>query len=148
MIVPTVAMAMPLILAAEQDLFHMPSEEEVRIQSIARTDNETGWPFSVDSGNLTCVWSGGQKVVFFFEPRPEDLGEDEDFDPRGVLLSVNPLELTIGNMANRDLFASAGSVEERIRLVAPFATMGGKLCDQPAGSRPAKVRSGFAFGIA
>jgi hypothetical protein len=135
MIVPTVAMAMPLILAAEQDLFHMPSEDEVRMQPIARTDNETGWPFSVESGNLTCVWSGGQKVVFFFEPRPEDLDEDEDFDPRGVLLSVNPLELTIGNIANRDLFASAGSVEERIRLVAPFAAMGGKLCDQPAGSR-------------
>ncbi|BCH30801.1 hypothetical protein MesoLjLc_27310 [Mesorhizobium sp. L-8-10] len=129
------AMALPIMLAAEQDLFHMPSAEDVRIQPIARTDNETGWPFSVDSGNLTCVWSGGQKVVFFFEPRPEDLDEDEEFDPRGVLLSVNPLELTIGNIATRGLFAPAGSVEERIRLVAPFAAMGDKLCDQPAGSR-------------
>ncbi|MGO4831080.1 hypothetical protein AB4144_02095 [Rhizobiaceae sp. 2RAB30] len=135
MVVPTFAMAMPLILAAEQDLFHMPSAEEVRIQPIARTDNETGWPFSIENGNLTCVWSGGQKVVFFFEPRPDDLDEDEEFDPRGVLLSVNPLELTIGNMAASDLFVPAGSVEERIKLVAPFTAMGGKLCDQPADSR-------------
>lgn len=134
MTVPMAAMALPIMLAAERDLFHMPSAEEVRIQPIARTDNETAWPFSIDSGNLTCVWSGGQKIVFFFEPRPGDQDEDEDFDPRGVLLSVNPLELTIGNMAASDLFASVGTIEERIRLVAPFAAMGGTLCDQPAGS--------------
>ena len=42
-------------------------------QRIARTDNEHDWPFSVDEGNLTCVWSVGQKLVFFFEKRPETL---------------------------------------------------------------------------
>jgi hypothetical protein len=129
------AVAMPLMLAGEQGLFHFPSPDEVRIQPISRAENETEWPFSVDGGILACVWSGGQRIVSFFEGRPSDLDEDEPFEPRGVIVTTDPIQLTIGNMANRALFRSAASVEERIRLVAPFATLGQKLCDQPAGAR-------------
>ncbi|RUZ98174.1 hypothetical protein EN932_37715, partial [Mesorhizobium sp. M7A.F.Ca.US.002.01.1.1] len=104
-------------------------------QPISRTGNETVWPFSVDDGTLACVWSGGQRVVMFFEGRPEGLDEDETFQPRQVIVTTDPMQLTLGNMASRDLFRPAASVEERIRLVAPFATLGQKLCDQPAGAR-------------
>ena len=129
------AVAVPLVLAGEQGLFHFPSPGEVRFQSISREDRETDWPFSVDSGSLACVWSGGQKVVMFFEGRPKDLGEDEPFHPRGVLVTTDPMQLTLGNMANRALFKPSASVEERMRLVAPFAALGQRLCDQPAGAR-------------
>ncbi|MER8828682.1 hypothetical protein NKH73_19855 [Mesorhizobium sp. M0938] len=128
------AVAMPLMLAGEQGLFHFPSVEEVRLQPISRAENETGWPFSVDAGVLACVWSGGQKVVTFLENRPTDLEDDQMFQPRHVIVTTDPFQLTIGNMADRDLFRPAASVEERIRLVAPFATLGQKLCDQPAGA--------------
>ena len=67
------AIAAPLVLAGERSFFHVPQAAEVRVQRIARTDNEHDWPFSVDEGNLTCVWSVGQKLVFFFEKRPETL---------------------------------------------------------------------------
>ena len=63
-----------------------------------------GWPFSVDEGTLTCVWGGGQKVVIFFEGRPKGLDEDEDFEPRGVIVTTDPMQLTLGNIANRALF--------------------------------------------
>ncbi|ESY79105.1 hypothetical protein X740_18685 [Mesorhizobium sp. LNHC221B00] len=129
------AVAMPLVLAGEQGMFHLPSSEEVRLQPIERAGNEAGWPFSVDDGTLACVWSAGQKVVMFFEGRPHGLDEDEDFEPRGVIVTTDPMQLTLGNMANRALFRDATSVEERLRLVAPFMTMGQKLCDQPAGAR-------------
>ncbi|CCV16144.1 hypothetical protein [Mesorhizobium sp. STM 4661] len=128
------AVAMPLMLAGEQGLFHFPSVEEVRLQPINRAENETGWPFSADAGVLACVWSGGQKVVTFLENRPADLEDDQTFQPRHVIVTTDPFQLTIGNMADRDLFRPAASVEERIRLVAPFATLGQKLCDQPAGA--------------
>ena len=59
------------MLAGERSFFHVPQAAEVRVQRIARADNERDWPFSVDEGNLTCVWSTGQKLVFFFEVRPE-----------------------------------------------------------------------------
>ncbi|TIO10442.1 hypothetical protein [Mesorhizobium sp.] len=130
-----IAVAMPLMLAGEQGLFHVPSPDEVRVQPISRAENETEWPFSVDGGILACVWSGGQRIVSFFEGRPSDLDEDEPFEPRGVIVTTDPIQLTIGNMANRALFRAAASVEERIRLVAPFAILGQRLCDQPAGAR-------------
>lgn len=129
------AVAMPLVLAGEQGLFHLPTPGEVRLQAISREDNETDWPFSVDEGMLTCVWSAGQKVVMFFENRPKDLDEAEPFQPRGVIVTNDPMQLTLGNMANRALFKSSASVEERMRLVAPFAALGQRLCDQPAGAR-------------
>jgi hypothetical protein len=128
------AVAMPLMLAGEQGMFHFPSADEFRTQPISRAGNEANWPFSVDDGVLACVWSGGQKVVMFLENGPSDLGEDDTFEPRRVIVTTDPMQLTIGNMAYRDLFRPAASVEERIRLVAPFAAMGQRLCDQPAGA--------------
>ncbi|BCH00071.1 hypothetical protein GCM10007881_57470 [Mesorhizobium huakuii] len=135
MMMAEMAVAMPLMLAGEQGMFHLPSADEVRTQPISRAGNEANWPFSVDDGILACVWSGGQKVVMFVENRPSDLDEDDPFDPRRVIVTTDPMQLTIGNMAYRDLFRPAASVEERIRLVAPFAAMGQKLCDQPPGAR-------------
>lgn len=128
------AVAMPLMLAGEQGMFHFPSADEVRTQPISRAGNEASWPFSVDDGILACVWSGGQKVVMFLENMPSDQDEDDTFEPRRVIVTTDPMQLTIGNMAYRDLFRPAASVEERIRLVAPFAAMGQRLCDQPAGA--------------
>ncbi|RJT30964.1 hypothetical protein D3227_29405 [Mesorhizobium waimense] len=125
------AVAMPL--AGEQGLFHFPSPEEVRVQPISRAENETGWPFSVDAGVLACVWSG-QKVVSFLENRPADLEDSQTFQPRHVIVTTDPVLLTFGNMADRELFGPAASIEERIRQVAPFAALGQKLCDQPAGA--------------
>jgi hypothetical protein len=113
----------------------LPSPDEVRLQPVTRAGNEAGWPFSVDEGTLACVWSAGQKIVMFFEGRPEGLDEDETFKPRGVIVTTDPLQLTLGNMANRALFRDAATIEERLRLVAPFMTMGQKLCDQPPGAR-------------
>jgi hypothetical protein len=128
------AIAAPLMLADERSFFHMPQEEEVRVQRIARTNNERDWPFSVDEGNLTCVWSTGQKLVFFFEKRLKTLDQDDDFEPRGVIVSVNPVDLTIGNIANRALFAPVADVADLIRRVAPYVQLGQRLCDQPPGS--------------
>jgi len=129
------AVAMPLVLAGEQGMFHVPSAREVRIQEISREDHEADWPFSIDDGVLTCVWSGGQKLVMFFENRPKDLAEGRPFQPRGVIVTTDPMQLTLGNMANRALFKPSASVEERMRLVAPYAALGQRLCDQPAGAR-------------
>ena len=128
------AIAAPLVLAGERSFFHVPQAAEVRVQRIARADNERDWPFSVDEGNLTCVWSTGQKLVFFFEARPEGVGEDDKIEARGVIVSTNPVDLTIGNIANRALFAPMTDIAELIRRVAPYAQVGQRLCDQPPGS--------------
>jgi hypothetical protein len=128
------AIAAPLVLAGERSFFHVPQAAEVRVQRIARTDNERDWPFSVDEGNLTCMWSTGQKLVFFFEMRPETLDQDDHFEPRHVIVSANPVDLTIGNIGNHGLFAPMADIADLIRRVAPYADVGQRLCDQPPGA--------------
>ena len=66
--------------------------------------------------------------------RPKDIGEDVKFEARGVMVTVNPVDLTIGNIANRALFAPVADVADLIRRVAPYAEVGQRLCDQPPGA--------------
>lgn len=123
------AVALPLLFASERDFFHFPSEDEVRVQSISRTDNESDWPFSVPSGKLACLWTTGKPLAIFVEDVPED-------EPQGrhVILSVDPIELTVLNIGNGTLFAPVDSVEELIRRVGPYVVVGERLCDQPPGT--------------
>lgn len=129
----TMALAAPFVLTGEKGLFHLPDASEVRLQDISRAAYEDDWPFSVSSGYLGCVWSAGKRTVSFVEkPEPSD-GDVKD--PRVVIVTTDPFQLTLLNMANRDLFAPADSVETLIKRVAPFELLGEKLCDQPQGTR-------------
>lgn len=128
----TMALAAPFVLSGEKGMFHLPDASEVRLQDINRAAHEGDWPFSVSSGYLGCVWSAGRKTVSFVE-KPS--ASDAAPDPRIVVVTTDPFQLTLLNIANRDLFAPADSVETLIKRVAPFETLGEKLCDQPQGAR-------------
>ncbi|WP_018429404.1 MULTISPECIES: hypothetical protein [Hyphomicrobiales] len=128
------AVAAPLVLANEKGMLHVPDVSEVRLQTISRSDNETEWPFSVASGLLACVWSGGRKVVSFIETTDDPDDEHEAPPGRHVIVSANPFELTFLNISSRDLFLPADTVETLIRRVAPFEALGQRLCDQPQGT--------------
>jgi hypothetical protein len=128
------AVAAPFVLADEKGMFHLPDASEVRLQTISRSDNEAEWPFSVASGLLACVWSGGRRVVSFIE-QPEDPDDEHDAAPgRHVIVSANPFELTFLNISSRDLFLPADTVETLVKRVAPFEALGRRLCDQPQGT--------------
>ncbi|NGN44329.1 hypothetical protein G6N74_24975 [Mesorhizobium sp. CGMCC 1.15528] len=136
-IAATLAVVAPLVLAGEKGLFHFPGADEVRLQKLSRADNEQEWPFTVSSGYLACVWSAGKRMVMFLEEPAKD--EAEPARMRKVFVSVNPFELTLGNMADRDLIVPMDSVEALVKRMAPFAALGERLCDQPQGS---KIRQG------
>ena len=129
-------LAVPFVLAGEQDFFHLPRTEDIRLQSIEREARETEWPFSVDRGTLACAWAGGQKVALFIEATPdaEDSFDGATSEPRRLLLSVNPFDLAVQNLGSRDLFAPFDSFEDLIHRVAPYVTTARRLCDQPPGT--------------
>ena len=129
----TMAVAAPFVLTGEKGMFHLPQASEVRLQEINRVAHEDDWPFSVPSGFLACVWSGGRKTVSFVEKREHD-GDDTPA-LRTVIISTDPFQVTLLNMANRDLFQPMDSVETLIKRVAPFEALGQRLCDQPHGAR-------------
>lgn len=131
MMAAALAVMAPLVLAGEKDLFHFPEAEDVRLQKISRIGSEQEWPFSVEEGYLACVWSNGDKFVMFIESNDK---AGDDFKPRQVFVSVNPLEVTLMNIANRDLLKPADTVEALIRRMGPFSVLGRRLCDQPPGA--------------
>lgn len=116
----------------ERSLFHFPSPEDVRLQTIQRSDNERDWPFTIDSGFLACVWSGGQKVVMFMEKL--SAREAKEGDPDLIFVSTNPFDLTLMNIPNRHLIIQVDTIEELIRRMGPFYDLGKRLCEQPRGS--------------
>lgn len=119
-------------LAGERGLFHVPSsEDDFRIQRIDRTGGEKDWPFSVDGGYLMCVWLMGERTVYFADRLRE---EDEDETPRVVVVSTNPFDLAFVNIGANDLFRPVDGLEQLIVRVAPYASLGRRLCDQPRGS--------------
>lgn len=128
------AVAAPLVLAGEQGMFHFPEGDDFRMQAIARTDREEGWPFSVPSGYLFCAWLMAEKVVYFVE-EPDDPEDYESWEEaRMVHLSRDPVSLAFVNIGNSDLFAPFDGIEQLLVRVAPFVRLGERLCDQPRGT--------------
>jgi hypothetical protein len=115
------------------DLF--PDETDVRMQTISKQKGEDGWPFAADSGLLMCVPSIGQRVVLFFpdgdSPSEVDVETAED---RTVHVTTDPLFLLTIGRTNQEHYASGMSLEEKIRRLGPYVTLGKKLCDQPKGT--------------
>ena len=119
-----------VVPADERDLFHLPTADAFRTQRIDRATNEREWPFSVDSGYLACVWLLGQRTVYF----AERLEDEDEAEPRVVVVSNNPLDLAFVNIGSNDLFAPFDGLGELIVRVSPFVSLGRRLCDQPRGS--------------
>lgn len=97
--------------------------------TISKADTEHEWPFSVDSGRLTCVTWGDQRGVIFAEPWDESV--PQEFGnmtlPRSVIVSTNPMAILAG-LEDRELFLPFGTFEVLIKRLAPFETMGLALC--------------------
>lgn len=100
---------------------------------IARGDVEHEWPFSVDSGTLTCVEFGNQRTVLFSEPWRTDVPQEigNMTLPRSVVVSANPLAI-LASLEDKDLYLPFDDLQTLIRRLAPFETMGRKLCGADA----------------
>ncbi len=115
----------------------MPGILDVRLQAISRQANEQGWPFAAEAGTLACVRALGSKVVIFL-PDPklaedEDAAMDEFVEDKYLHVTANPLEL-FAEFGKANQFAPGLTIEDKIRQLGPFVTLGKKLCDQPKGT--------------
>lgn len=92
------------------------------------------WPFAAAEGTLVCMRSFAMKVVIFVPEPDEDIDEtaakEEYARNNYVMVSTDPLQLWL-DVGKSHLFSSDFKIEDKIRRLAPFATMGKKLCDQP-----------------
>ena len=106
---------------------------------ISKAGSEHEWPFSVDHGKLICVAWGGQKVVLFMEPWREDVPQEfgNMTMPGSVIVSSNPWAL-LASVEDRALYLPFDTLETLIKRLAPFETMGTKLCTETAKQPPQK----------
>jgi hypothetical protein len=121
-------------MADERSLFYMPNDNDFRHQSIAKGPNEEKWPFAETSGQIACAWIMGSQAVYFI-PESEvegPLAEDDNY--RVLIVSTNVLEMMISNAGQRDLLLPMASLEEQIKRIAPYYTLGLKLCDMQRGT--------------
>ena len=120
--------------ADERSLFYVPGNGDFRHQIIAKGPNEEKWPFAETSGQLACAWILGAQAVYFIPQSEIDgpLAEDENY--RVLIVSTNVLEMMIANAANRDLLVPMQSPEEQIKRIAPYYTIGLKLCEMQRGT--------------
>jgi len=123
----------PVAEPGERNIFRIPREDDVRVQKIARTPGETGWPFTVDEGLLMCLFVAGRPTVYFAVVEPHDEWHEEP-PVRLVMVSSDPFDATLANMAVNDLIVETDGPAGRMALFAPFEALGRRLCDQPRGT--------------
>lgn len=119
---------------------------------IGRGDTDHEWPFAVERGRLACVAVHGQETVLFSEPWRTDVPQvpGNMTLPRSVVVSTNPFAL-MASLEDRALYLPFDSLETLILRLAPFETIGRKLCAQeagfliPAGEIGASERGPFHF---
>ncbi len=134
MLAATIAAAMPLAFASGQGPVLAASVFPEIV--IREADSEHDWAFSLDEGTLTCIAMNGEEYVFFTEIlTDEQLGEFGSMTlPRSVVVTTNPLAF-LATMEDRALYRPYDSLETLIKRLAPFETMGRKLCKDDA-ARP------------
>lgn len=97
---------------------------------LARGDHPHEWPFSVDTGTLSCTAIGGQRVVIFSEPWRTDV--PQEFGnmtlPRSVIVSANPFGL-LASAEDRSLYLPFDTLETLIKRLAPYEAIGTRLCE-------------------
>ena len=125
-----IAMLDPTLAHANPASF-LPEPEDVRFQMIAKQAGEREWPFVETKGRLACVPSFGMRVVLFFPDRGD--GMDELAEPTGVIVTTDPIQL-FSDVEGKSHLAPDMSIEDKIRRLGPYVSLGKKLCDQPKGT--------------
>ena len=128
------ASMMPL-WGAPLDVSIFPQPEDVRFQVISKQAGEKDWPFAAETGTLACVPSLGFRIVVFF-PYSVTMRNDEALDElqskeEPLIVTVDPLQLLFSDAR---YFVASMTIEDKIRRLGPYVSLGKKLCDQPKGA--------------
>ena len=117
----------------------MPGFLDVAMQVIARKDYEGRWPYAADAGTLACIYAVGNEVIVFL-PDPKlaenaDAALDDFADDKALLVTANPI--TLYAIADKGGYLKPGlTIEDKIRQLGPFVTMGKALCKQIKRAEP------------
>jgi hypothetical protein len=103
----------------------LPDPEDFRSQKIERHAGEADWPFVQQRGLLMCVKVFGIKQVLFHPGELEEYHFNDDplTDPAIVIVTTDPISLWTDPAASENLVPNM-TIEEKIRRMAPYVTLG------------------------
>ncbi|HEV7249094.1 MAG TPA: hypothetical protein VGN93_19150 [Shinella sp.] len=104
----------------------IPEAGDFRFQKVRQAAGEKEWPFVAESGMLGCAKVLGGRAVYFV-PDEADLS-------RAFNLDVNLFAMSMVNFGMTDILAPYENPEQLLKRIAPFVTMGQRLCDQEPGA--------------
>lgn len=132
-----IALAAVLPFSSANASGFIPEPEDFRTQKVSRQAGESDWPFVATQGVLMCVKIFGLKQVVFYPgelPAQYELDQGLITNPEVVNVTTDPVTLWTDPNAAKQLIPNL-SIEEKIRRMAPYVTLGKKLCDQPKGTQ-------------
>jgi hypothetical protein len=104
----------------------IPEAGDFRFQQIRKAAGEKEWPFVAKSGMLGCAKVFGGRAVYFV---PDDADLSRAFN-----IDVNIFAMSVVNLGMTDILAPYDNAEHLVQRIAPFVTMGQRLCDQEPGT--------------
>jgi hypothetical protein len=104
----------------------IPGPGDFRFQKIQKAAHEKEWPFVAHSGMLSCIKMFGQRAVYFTP--------DETDVVRAFNLDVDIFSMSMVNLGMTNILAPYDDTKQLIYRIAPFVTMGQRLCDQDPGT--------------
>ncbi|MCT7667032.1 hypothetical protein [Shinella kummerowiae] len=104
----------------------IPGPGDFRFQTIHKAAGEKEWPFVAESGMLSCIKMFGQRAVYFM---PEETDSARAFN-----LDVDIFSMSMVNLGMTNILAPYDDTTQLIHRIAPFVTMGQRLCDQDPGT--------------
>lgn len=105
----------------------LPTPDDFRRQAIHKVAGEADWPFVSDSGTLMCIEILARPYVYF---APDD---DED-RLRVYNLDVDIFSMAMTNLGITGVLLPYDEPQQLVKRIAPFVTMGQRLCNQQPGS--------------
>lgn len=106
----------------------IPAPKDFRSQEIHRVQGED-WPFTAKKGLLLCAPGWQQKYVYFV---PQDAEGNNEYP---FALDSNIMLTALVNMGRASALRPYDNLEQLLKRLSPYISMGKRLCDQPAGTK-------------
>ena len=105
----------------------VPEAKDIRMQLIHKVQDGADWPFLAERGVLACVKLLGRPTVYFLSGQRPPLG-------KAFVVDTDVLRMSLGNLGTTNVLKPYESFEVLIKRMAPFVTMGQRLCALPPGT--------------
>lgn len=107
----------------------LPGEDDVRMRTISRSQDETGWPFVAVSGVLVCVPVLMKPLVYFVAETPSGKPTAGPYH-----IAEDIAGMAFANLGMTGVLKPYDNLEQLVVRLTPYIAMGKRLCNLKPGT--------------